>query len=526
MLPRQHWAHNFTLQSDDMEYLINLLLEQETPLTGAQLARILVEKRLAAEAAEVEKRFHDAIIYNPANTYAVGQRVVFSAMEYATGTITGTRPGINAEHGDFTVLTVALENAPKKGVPKPRHFAADLTSPHKLTESIGDIDSVIQTFNTLTADEVMAEAGETIVEHVDARLQENPALTCVARQWFPLDLIMELNDGHINLAEAVLDIAGGGPLSTTDILEQIGGIGNAPKSLQEFSMNYTLNQNEKFCEVGPAGEILWYLKRMTPPEVRETPPLLRYHPIEYDRGILTEEMRQIEAEICDELSPLPDMKHVTENTVTLTYPHRRSGTLPLNAKVRHIFPFAKTAHIWVTLVDAQDGEEFTGWVVPAGQYVSGLLPLYHKHRVPIGAYVRIGKGKKPGTVVVGFETYKARTEWVRMMHPKGEQLRFEEKQRTIGADYDDLMILGIDDLDAVDTFIKTQQIHRKTLAALLRLVIPELGRLSPQGTAHLATIYSVVNVLRRYPPGPIMAILEANPDFEYVGGHYWKLSER
>ena len=52
------------------------------------------------------------------------------------------------------------------------------------------------------------------------------------------------------------------------------------------------------------------------------------------------------------------------------------------------------------------------------------------------------------------------------------------------------------------------------------------ARFSPQGAVHAKTIYSAVNVLRRVPPGPILATLASNPDFEYVGNHYWKLSER
>jgi hypothetical protein len=64
-----------------------------------------------------------------------------------------------------------------------------------------------------------------------------------------------------------------------------------------------------------------------------------------------------------------------------------------------------------------------------------------------------------------------------------------------------------------------------SLAAILRQVLPALGRLTPQGTAHAKTIYSLVNVIRRCPPGQILATLEANPDFANVGGHYWQLAE-
>jgi len=69
------------------------------------------------------------------------------------------------------------------------------------------------------------------------------------------------------------------------------------------------------------------------------------------------------------------------------------------------------------------------------------------------------------------------------------------------------------------------QQSRKALPAVLKLLLPALTRLSPQGVSHFKTIYSAVNVLRRTPPGLLMATLNANPDFENVAGHYWKLSD-
>jgi hypothetical protein len=520
LLPSQHWARDFAVQTTDIDYLINLLLEKETPLTSHQLARILVENRLAEESAKIKEQYSGAMVYNPTHSYKKGNRVLFSEFDYAPATVKSVRAGANEEYGDFSVIAVQFE-----GNKTTREFAAAFEAEHKLGSAVGDIEQLIQTMDYLTVDDVMAEVGEQIIADLDSRLRQTEALTSVAGQWFPRDLILELNDGHLNLVEAVLDLAEGGPLPTDVILDQIGRIGDYPISLQSFSMNYTLNQDDRFAEVGPAGEILWYLSRMAPKEARQAPAYLQYSPVEVDRGLLTKEMLALEADLGDELSSLPVVKDVTEGTITLIYPHRRAGTLPLNDRVMSIFPSATTAHIWITLVDAQDGEEYTGWVIPKERYVLGLGPLYEKYQVPIGAYVSVSKGDTHDKIAVRFRTHKARSEWVRLMEPRGEQFRFEDKQRSIGIEYDDLMILGIDDLDAIDEFIKTAKTHKKSLSALLRMLIPELGRMSPQGTAHFATIYSTVNVLRRYPPGPIMATLEASPDFENVGGHYWKLSD-
>jgi hypothetical protein len=62
------------------------------------------------------------------------------------------------------------------------------------------------------------------------------------------------------------------------------------------------------------------------------------------------------------------------------------------------------------------------------------------------------------------------------------------------------------------------------LGDTMRDMMAELARLTPQRSVHAKTLYSAVNVLRRCPPGPIFAALVARPEFEHVGGPYWRLA--
>jgi hypothetical protein len=175
-------------------------------------------------------------------------------------------------------------------------------------------------------------------------------------------------------------------------------------------------------------------------------------------------------------------------------------------------------------VDGQDGEEYPAWVVRKERYVFGLAKFYRKHKLPVGAYVSVRKSEDGDKVIVNFRSHKAHTEWIRLIVPKGDSITFENHKRAIGAEYDDLMILGADDLAGVDAAFQAAQQQRKSLLSILRSIIPSLGALTPQGTVHAKTVYSAVNVLRRCPPGPIFATLVANPDFQNVGGDYWKLA--
>lgn len=521
-MPSHHWARNFTVEKSDIEFLSGLLLEQEMPLDTEALAYALIEEKLNTEVAALKKRYANAVLYDPARTYEVGQRVVFPALEYTTAVVVDIRDGNNPDYGAFNVMGVEFEDDEDDY----REFASGLTVPHQLNQQGEDEAIVLMMSSDLAVDDILNTSRDEILAKVENGLKESGTLVNVAGKWFPVDLLLEVNVGHINLAEAVLDINGGGPMATEAILEQMGGLGKAPLPLQVFSLDYALRDDERFDEVGPTGEILWYLARLEPQEVLHVPQMLRYTSIDYDHSLLTADMLSLEAEICDELTPTDDILPPDgKGKAMLIYPHRRLGTLPLNASTRPVFPTARrTPRVWVTLVDGQDGEEFPGWVVRDARYVHGIDKFYRKHRLPIGAYVTVEKSSEPGKVIVDFSGHRPRTEWIRLIVPKNGQITFENQKRSIGAEYDDLMILGADDLQGVDELFQTTQQQKKSLVSILRSIIPGLGRLTPQGTVHAKTIYSAVNALRRCPPGPIFATLVVNPDFENVGGDYWRLS--
>lgn len=527
LIPASQWARAFTVTKSDIDFITGLLLEKETPLSAQELARALVEERLNREADAIRERYKDTLPYNPSATYTVGQRLVFPALDFASGTVVQVRPGVNPDYEPFEVIAVRFDDPAHNPPGRLREFAASLSAPHRLSETNGtDLTAHFQA-DQLTVDEIMQAAGDDIVYTLEQALAETDSLVQVAGLWFPRDLLVEVNLGHLHLTEAILDINGGGPMSTAEILREIGGLGSGSLLLQEFSLNYAMRDDDRFDEVGPTGVVLWHLRRLEPEEVLNTPARLRYTPIDYDRSLLTPQLLELEAEINDELSPAaPLVSPAEEAVITLIYPHRRTGTLPLTAAARQIFPSARqTPRVYVRLVDGQDGETYPGWVVRKDRYVFGLTRFYRKHRLPVGAYVIVQRGRAPDEVIVDFKAHRPRTEWIRLVTVQGGQISFENTKRSIGAEYDDLMILGADDLEAVDELFTQVQQQKRTLPAIMRAVIPSLGRLTPQGTVHAKTIYSAVNVVRRCPPGPIFAILVANPDFQNVGGHYWKLSD-
>lgn len=392
------WARNFKVTSDDIDYIMNMLLEQETPMTTRQLAKVLVEQRLEEEQSAIEQQYKNTKVYSPAESYAKGDRVVFIEMELATATVTEVREGENPDYSKFAVIAVKFDDGSNDLPDKYREFAAALTTEHKLSQANDDNPLAGQT--NIDPQEILEVEDNHVMRVVHEELRQNPSLRRVAGYWFPEELVMETDIGILHLSEAVLDINSGGPMRTEDIINEIGGIGNAPIKLQIFSLNLALNDDDRFDEVGPSGEVLWFLRRMAPDAVREVPQLLTYTAIEYDDELLSDEMFDLETELDDEYTEIEFEGRLPRATTTILYPHRRAGTLPLNAKNLAIFPLGRAPRIHVELVDKEDGEKFDGWVVHEHRYVFGLLDYYTKHRLPVGAFLTVEPGEEEGQILV------------------------------------------------------------------------------------------------------------------------------
>lgn len=506
------WGRKFIVTSADVDFITNHLLETETPMTTKEIALFLIEKSLNKEKIEVEERFRQVQLYTPSSTYQIGEQVMFSKLAFAVGTVTAIRNSEGTtEENAFQVIEVTFEDSTK------REFASHYTHPHPLNAQQAQPETRQE---NLTPQEIFEQHGIEITGRLIEALRSHKELKQVAGYWFAKDLVLPVDIGILHLAEAVLDISGGGPLSTEEIITQIGGIGNAPLTLQIFSLNLAMSQDKRFDEVGPSGKILWYLKRLEPDAVQTIPGILAYKTIEYDEDLLTEDMLDLETELDDEHTPIDFVGKPSRATSTLLYPHRRIGTLPLNAKLRQIFPNARTPRIVVSLIDEIDGQRYTGWVVHEHRYVYGLFDYYTKHRLPVGAYVTVRRGETETEIYISYNAHKPRTEYIPIFTPSNDQILFDNKRRAIGAEYDPLLILGVDDLQAIDALAKFYT--HKSLVTILKACLTELSKLYPQGSVHFTTLYSVVNVIRRCPPGPLFALLQANPEFQDMGNHYWR----
>jgi hypothetical protein len=298
--------------------------------------------------------------------------------------------------------------------------------------------------------------------------------------------------------------------------------------LAEFSLDYALQENERFDEVGPAGQVLWFLKRLEPPEVLFTPPRLESGQFMVDRSRLTEDLLKLEQQLDDELSELdPPREAPEEITFPILFPHWRVGALPLSSRLQGLFPTAYvTPRIRFILVDGHSGDKFPGWVVRSERYVFGLEDWYQRYELSAGSIIRVRRGEQRGEVIVEAEDRRKRNDWVRtVVINEGERIGFTMLKRPMGTSYDDLMVVSLVDPVALDEVWLRGNQRRMPLDQLVAFVFRELAKLNPQTAVHAKVLYSGVNVLRRVPPGPLFAELVNQQYYEHVGDLYWRFDD-
>src|SRR3989304_3290763 len=310
-LQANYWE-NFELRDEDLEYLYNHMLEIETPLTARELAEVLVRERIRHEKESIERQIGSGATYFPKDQYAPGDKIRFPALQWEEGSVTGVRSGTNPEYPPFGVIDVEFK---KLGV---KSFATGVEN-HKLNAPVG----LSADDPSLDVEEVLRLHSKAIQTRLADKFKQVPDLVQIAGAWFPRSLLVDVSIGHLNLAEAVLEVEEGGPLPTRNILEQIELPTDVNLKLTEISMNLALQEDERFDEVGPSGETLWFLQRLEPEGVRTIPFHLRYQtPSNLAALENTDLAADLNSMVFDELETEDDQpsrgNHIT---VSLIYPH-------------------------------------------------------------------------------------------------------------------------------------------------------------------------------------------------------------
>ena len=518
------WRDQFELTQEDLDFAHELVLDADPPLTSDQLALRVIGEYQRRETSRMESELSKGRIYQPDKLYEVGQTLVFPVMDFSVGEITAIRPGENPEHGDFSVIEVKLN-----GGSATREFAARLQTPHRLNNGKGQ--GIVEDGALLTAKEIFSLYHSEIIEILLYALEEgerHEEFVQVGDYWLLSDMLADVHVGHLNIAEALIEMQGR-PLSSQEILKEIDVSADISQPMQVISINHALGSDARFDRVGNGTSHLWYLKRLEPKEALEIPPLLRPHQPRYNRALLSVELLQIEWELDDEWgesgigSDVPSI--VPSTSFALIYPHRRHGTLPLSSRARSFFPAGSEGRSMVTIIDGRWGKRFTAWVVHGGRYVSGLKEWMEEHNLPVGAQITLECTQNAGEVVIDYRPRRMKREWSRFAAAETNALgiTFEMNKIQITCEYDDYLIVSAEDTKQVDAQSQRGKKAGVSVDELVEQIVPELIKLSPQGTVHAKTVYSAVNMLWRCPPGPVFYALISNHRFRDSGGGFFAL---
>lgn len=515
-IPAEYWQ-NFSITPRDIEFLQNFLFDIETPQNSTVLINAVIKERIKVERenhAVSQKNFGE--IYYPKDTFKIGQKLIFLALGMKNGIVTDVRKGNNPDIGEFDVIEVKFEDNTIQ------HFASSLSDhilnlpPEEKTDPQSDPDTIIDLY------------GPLLEKKLYKSLHADENLVHIAGYWFPRALLIDINKGYLNLAEAILEMNNGEPLSTAQLMEQMEVPLDSNKILTEFSVNFALQDDGRFDEVGPAGEVQWCLKRLEPDEVRNVPAILNYVPVDYDRSLLDSQMLAFEAQLDDELSETEHKTQKSQETViTVTYPHWRTGTLPISSRIEAFFPTAfYTPRIRFSIVDGKSGEVIPAWVVREYGYVFGLKKWYEKHKLIPGSLIVVRKSKNPGEVILEARTHRPNRDWIRtVLAGTDGALVYAVLKQEIACEYNTRMAIMVPDVSAVDAaFLHTAK-SRPSFEKLVINTLRELSKLTPQGHVHVEELYSAVNILRRVPPAPLLALLASSDKFVHVGDLHYRLAD-
>ena len=507
--PVQYWEQ-FSIQPSDFDHLMGFLVEKEHPYTVSELAQELTRFRQQQINDVLTQTLSQGRIYRPGESYEVGETVIFPHIQNKVGIVLEVREGDNPEYNPFSVLKIQMEEGDV------REFVAELKVEHPLNTS-----SYLPS-EDINATTLFEKYGADITSKLRQAFDMNASIVNVADKWFVRELIVEVSPGQLNLAEALLDMEEGGPLRSDAFLSVIELPAEISQKLQLFSLEYSLLRDRRFDEVGPASHALWYLQSMEPEFVLQTPMMLRYVPIPYNRSMLDDVMLNMVQHAQDEWSEtngkVVDLDQVT---IILSYPHWRSGTLPLAAHVSRLFPTARiTDRIRFTFVDGKTGDEFPGWVVRSGRYVYGLEDWYKQTKVGVGAFIDLSRGDEPGKIIVNVRPIRSRRrEWLRTATVDNGRIALEVVRVPVSCEFDELVSIAIPDPTTVDALATTFQ--PLSLETLMDRVFDGLAGLSLQRAVHAMTLYSVINLVRRVPPGPMLATLAQSSKYISLGDNYW-----
>ncbi len=505
------------LNRESVEFIYNQIVEENRVLTLDDITLTLVRHYCEAEEQEI-MALQDGRMYQPTEPYTVGEKVIFPQFDFKSGIVEHVRHGNHPEYENFSVIGVNFKN----GQPL-REFVVAFNYDHPVTQR--EWQNMADLQGLMSVEEIYRLYGKVVHNKIKTALKNNNDFVEFHDTFFLKDLLPDFHEGLFNIADAVIDISTK-PLNIDSLIEQMRLAEEQEiTDVTRFSVNYHLTNDERFSDVGPTGQVLWYLKRMQPEESEFLLPRLEVSPTPYSSSKFDEDLLNLLAEIDDESTNPEDVPEVDVDvkkiTVLLNHAHWRSGTLPVTPKTESFFPTSRYNHVLFEFIDGRTGNAFPGWKILNHNYVLGLSQWYKKNKLPVGAYVILQHTDNPLQVIINYRPTRAQRGWVRQATVLDNKLTFRMSPESIGCEYDELMMIGESNPAAIDAMWLKMQERGTSVYDVLSHVFAELAKLNPQSTVHAKTLYTAVNIIRRASPGVIFQELSSHHCFTPMNNGYW-----
>ena len=516
----QYWTHEFALSEQDLEYAYGLL-SQGTLGTPAYIDRIaisLIEEIQRMEDGHVQKLLSLGTMYRPQEKYEVGQILVFTALDYRTGTVMDIRDGQNPEHGRFEVVQVEMQD-PSETV----EFAAHLKSSHPLNAlEVEDLNSA----ELLTAAEIYEQYREEIegqIRQSFARTKDALGIIEWRGGWIIEDLLVAVNEFDRNVAEALM-FEKSQPVSEKAILDELKlDVGEANPEIVELSLELALSRDERFEQVLFEGDIRWHTRSMLPAMAREIPPMLKPVPLHYQFSALEDPLLSLEVQLRDEWSELEESEAADFAPFYLLYPHFHCGTMPVTAQMRNLIGATEPLKTYLEISDPLSGNTIPAWYVPEGRYICGLESFYESHKLSVGARLILER-RANGTLTLSYNKRRGNREWLNVLNVVEGDIEFKLEKSKSDIAHEFMPELLVSTQSNETDWAEVRIRHQDTKVFLLvENIVRELVK--GNGTVNAATVFGAVNLVQRHAPGPVFHALMSNSRLKQLEDQVtWKLA--
>lgn len=513
------WRDEFRISEADLDFLTGLILESLKPQSTEQLAGALIARYCRLEQESAAREAVTSRVYRPMDSYQVGERLMFTAFNFAEGQIIDIRPGQNPRYGPFNVIRVAFDDGQE------REFAAQFDRPHPLNRPLEELS--LPQGEGMTEEEAIRTFLPYVAPRLEERLQSSGDWVRLNGQWFLSGLLPEVHVGHLNLAEAVIYEAGK-PITAQEMLGHLDLSPTASEAAQLFALNHALANDPRFDNVGTPEERVWYLRALEPPAAFERPAVLKPAFIAEEEDLIGLTMVDLVEEIGDELDLVEGaiVRPPRDIRFELNFPHLYAGTAPAGEALLRLFEQKGRSRFPITIIDGRTGKRFEAWVVPAHRYICGLGEWYATCGMTVGAEISFSPTGEPFTLVANIATARGgRSQWVRTASVEDGRLVLQIQRASVAVRCDPNMLIDVPNKEAIAQLMAQHEQANTSLFALVRMAFLELAKLNSQGYAHAKSIYSVVNMHRRSGAVPIFAILTRHACYDPVGDGQWAFDQ-